>query len=243
MRAYQGILAAVLVALACLAAPALGAETSSQNGESGNPISDQGSSFHYRSYITGVDPSVPGLSLQVLEFADRLQLINHTGKTVTIYGYEGEPYAQVLANGTVRFNQHAPAYYLNQAFYGNVTVPPTATATAKPLWVEADRTAQLEWHDHRIHWMSTSLPPTVKNQGVRTKVFAWHVPISVGTTKGTIAGELYWVPEAGSKAPVAAYIALGVIVIGGIALSVWVRRRRGAATPPPAAGSGATEAW
>ena len=63
--------------------------------ESGNPINDQGSSYDYRSNITSVTPKVPGLSLEVLEFADRLVLSNHTGKTVTVYGYEGEPYARV----------------------------------------------------------------------------------------------------------------------------------------------------
>ena len=37
--------------------------------ESENPINDQGSNYDYRSYVTGITPSVPGVSLQVLEFA------------------------------------------------------------------------------------------------------------------------------------------------------------------------------
>ena len=45
----------------------------------------------------------------MLEFADRILLRNHTGKTVTIYGYEGEPYARVLANGTAEQNVRSPA--------------------------------------------------------------------------------------------------------------------------------------
>jgi len=32
-------------------------------------------------------------------YDDRLQAINHSGKTVTIYGYNDEPYAQLLPNG------------------------------------------------------------------------------------------------------------------------------------------------
>ncbi len=91
--------------------------------ESGSPIADQGSNFNYRSYITGVTPSVPGLSVEVLEFADRLLLRNHTGKTVTVYGYSGEPYARVQANGTTEQNMRSPAVYLNTNFYGDVTVP------------------------------------------------------------------------------------------------------------------------
>ena len=122
--------------------------------ESGNPINDQGCNYDYRSNITSITPEVPGLNLQVLEFADRLVLTNHTGQTVTIYGYSGEPYARVLANGTAEQNARSPATYLNTNFYANVTVPPSASASAPPQWVVVDRTGQFEWHDHRIHWMS-----------------------------------------------------------------------------------------
>jgi hypothetical protein len=126
--------------------------------ESGNPINDQGSNYNYRSNITTITPSVPGLNLEVLEFADRLVLTNHTGKTITVYGYQGETYARVLADGTVEVNTHSPAYYLNQNFYGDVNVPSSASPGATPDWTVIDRTGQLEWHDHRIHWMSRRCP-------------------------------------------------------------------------------------
>ena len=158
--------------------------TSTPVKESGNPINDQGSNYNYRSNITSVAPSVPGLDLEVLEFADRLVLSNHTGKTVTVYGYQGEPYARVLADGTVQINTRSPAYYLNQNFYGNVNVPPSASPTATPHWTVIDRTGQLEWHDHRIHWMSPVVPPQVKDKGKRTKIFDWQVPIQVGAHAG-----------------------------------------------------------
>ena len=96
----------------------------------------------------------------------------------------------------------------------------------KPDWVVIDRTGQFEWHDHRIHWMSTTLPPEVKNQNARTRIFLWHVPISIGAQRGTISGELYWVPEAGSSAPVGAYVALAVIILASLGLVFYVRTRR-----------------
>jgi hypothetical protein len=214
--------------------------------ESGNPINDQGSNYNYRSNITKVAPSVPGLSLEVLEFADRLVLTNRTGMTVTVYGYQGEPYARVMANGTVQVNTRSPAYYLNQNFYGDVNVPPSASPSATPDWTVIDRTGQLEWHDHRIHWMSPALPPEVKDKGKRTKIFDWRVPIKVGTTPGTVDGQLFWVPEEGAKTPLAAIVALVVVVLAGLALVFVVRRRRRrrAGGPPgatPAAGAAATE--
>ena len=99
--------------LSLAAAPAAALVSS----ETDNPVNDQGSSYHYRSEATAVRPAPAGLSVQVLEFADRLLMTNRTGKTITIYGYSGEPYARVLANGTAEENVNSPAYYLNQNFY------------------------------------------------------------------------------------------------------------------------------
>jgi hypothetical protein len=222
-RLIPMLLSAACVAQALVAtAPSLAGTLST---ESGNPINDQGSSYDYRSNITSVTPSVPGLSFQVLEFADRILMTNHSGKTVTIYGYEGEPYARVLANGTAEQNVRSPATYLNTNFYAQVTVPPIANPDAPPKWEVIDRTGQFEWHDHRIHWMSPIPPSQVKNKSQRTLIFNWKVPIAVGTSKGAIDGQLFWTPE-NSKAPLAVIILGAVIVIGGLAFVLFVRRRR-----------------
>lgn len=209
--------------------------------ESGNPIDDQGSNYNYRSSITGVTPAVPGLRLEVLEFADRLILSNRTGSTVTVYGYSGEPYAKVLADGTVEVNTDSPAYYLNQNFYAQVEVPPSASAKAPPAWTVIDKTGQFEWHDHRIHWMSPVPPTQVKNKAKRTKIFDWQVPIKVGDRPATIDGVLFWVPEEGTKTPAWAIVAFAAIAIAGLAIVVVARRRRRA--NPPGAQAGPREAW
>jgi hypothetical protein len=221
--------------------------------ETGNPINDQGSSFDYRSNITQIAPSFPGLSVEVLEFADRLLLRNHTGKTVTIYGYEGEPYARVLANGTAEQNVRAPATFLNTNFYADVTVPASASSHAPPKWEVVDKTGEFEWHDHRIHWMSPVPPTKVKNKSKRTWIFDWKVPITVGATKGTINGELFWTPE-NSKAPLAVIILGVVIALAGLLFVLFVRRRRARGAAAGGGGGGgvggggglgtsASEAW
>ena len=221
----------LLLSLACAlapasllatATPALATTTSDQQQ---NPLNDQGSSPNYRSLITAISPRVAGLDVQVLQFSDRLQLQNRTGRTVTIEGYEGEPYARVQANGTVEVNKRSPAYYLNQSFYGNVSVPSFATASATPQWSVVDRTGQFEWHDHRIHWMSPVLPPQVKDKGKRTLIFDWRVPIAVAGRRGTVEGQLFWTPES-SSAPVAAIVVGGAIVVLGLLLVIATRRRR-----------------
>jgi hypothetical protein len=244
------LLLALLGALA-LVSPATAQAMStpqSSSKESANPINDQGSNYHYRTYVTSITPKVPGLSVEVLEFADRLLLQNHTGQTVTVYGYSGEPYARLLPNGAAEQNSRSPAVYLNTNFYANVTVPPSANASAPAKWAAVDRTGQFEWHDHRIHWMSPVTPPQVKDTGKRTKIFNWSVPIQIGTQRGAINGELFWVPE-GSTAPAGAIVALVAIVVAGALLVLVVRRRRRPRpSPPPRSGdageaSGQREAW
>jgi hypothetical protein len=233
---------------ALIATPSLTASAASTNQpptrESGNPINDQGSSFHYRTYITSITPKFPGLSVEVLEFADRLLLRNNTGQTVTVYGYSGEPYARLQPSGAAQQNSRSPAVYLNTNFYANVTVPASASATAPAQWVTIDRTGQFEWHDHRIHWMSPVTPPQVKDKGKRTKIFAWSVPIKIGTQAGAINGELFWVPE-NSSAPKGAIVALIVVVVAGALIVLLVRRRRSRGPVSRADGgeAGGREAW
>jgi hypothetical protein len=240
-RAIPTLLSAALLAqpvLALLAPGAVAADTSTQ---SSSPFNDQGANSNYRSYITRVTPVTPGLSVQVLEFADRLQLVNHTGRTVTVFGYQEDPYARVLANGTVERNVRSPATYLNESFYGNVTPPKIADPTAPAKWEVIDRTGQFEWHDHRIHWPSPLLPPQVKDKSKRTLIFDWRVPIEVGSAQGAISGQLFWVPD-DSTAPVAV-IVLGVaIVLAGLLFVLVVRKRR-AAGATNASGAASKEAW
>ncbi len=212
-------LPSLLSALAALLLPAVA------SANEANPFADQGGSYDYRSYITAIRPQVKGLELQILEFADRLELTNRTGQTVTIYGYQGEPYARVLADGTAERNVLSPATYLNESFYADVKVPAIADPKAPPRWQVIDRTGFFEWHDHRIHWPTPTLPPEVKDKDKRTLIFDWEVPIAVGATKGAIYGQLWWVPES-SSTPLAAIIAGVAIVLAGLLFVLYMRRRR-----------------
>jgi hypothetical protein len=181
---------------------------------------------NYRDTIDQVTPSVAGLTVQVLNFDNDIQIENATGKTVVIDGYSHEPYAQMLANGTVQVNEHSPAYYLNQDRDATTPVPPSATPTAKPQWVTIDKTGRFEWHDHRIHLFTTATPTQVKNKSKTTKIFSWTVPISVGGTTGAIAGTLFWHGQTNAF-PIWALISMIVVVLGGAAIVARSKRRRG----------------
>jgi MYXO-CTERM domain-containing protein len=192
---------------------------------------------NYRSVVDSITPAVKGVTLHVLNYDDRFELTNHSGRTVTVQGYDREPYARVLADGTVEVNERSPAYYLNDDRFADVKVPASADPKAPPRWSVVDRAARLEWHDHRMHWMSRSLPPAVKDKSKRTKVFDYAIPLQVGTQPASIRGTLFWQPDEGGGAPVGMFVGLGVLALIAVGAVAIVRRRR---SSEPVEGA---EAW
>jgi len=207
------------------------------------PASAHQGNPNYRSVINGVSPAVPGLKLQILNFDDRLQLDNRTGKTVVVRGYQNEPYLRVLGDGTVQVNHNAPAFYLNNDRTSTGKVPANATPNATPDWQVVDRTGSYQWHDHRIHWMSSIPPQQVKDKSKRTKVFDWKVPVQVGATKASVNGTLFWQPKPGGGVPTGAIVALVVLALLGLGAVLVVRRRRGELDLPGDERGAQPEAW
>lgn len=201
-----------LAALACAAALAPAA-----SAHEGDP--------NYLSQIKSVTPNDPGVKLTVLNRDDRLELLNTSGKTILIRGYQDEPYARIGADGTVEVNTDSEAYYLNRDRKGEETAPAGVDSKGPPQWKRISRTGRFEWHDHRFHWMGEGTPKQVKDESVRTKVFDWSIPIEVGGQPGRIAGTLFWTPQPGGGPPLAAVIAFAGIAIA-LSIAVFVVRRR-----------------
>jgi len=220
-------LAAMLLAVAAMPAGA----------HQGNP--------NFRSVVQRVTPALPGLRVQVLGYDNQMQLTNRTGRTIVVYGYDGEPYARLLADGTVQVNRRSPALYLNEDRYGTTPVPPSANARRAPQWVTQDRVGTFVWHDHRMHWMAQTTPPQVRSTDRRTRIFAYAIPLQVGGASGAIAGTLYWVGSP-SGFPLAAVVSLVVLLLLAIGAVVLVRRRRASGGPgasAPREAAPAKEAW
>jgi LPXTG-motif cell wall-anchored protein len=186
-----------------------------------------GGNPNYRSVIDGVTPAVADVSFQVLDYDSDLQLVDQHGHQVTIYGYEGEPYARILRDGTVQVNQRSPATYLNDSRFADVTVPPIADPEAPPRWKTFDKSGTFVWHDHRMHYATTGVPPQVTNEGRKTKVFDYEVPIRVDGRKGAIDGTLYWVGSADTSKTPFLFAGIAIVLIGGALVLVSRRRRRG----------------
>jgi len=221
--------AAIALALACALAPAQAL------AHGGNP--------NYRSEINSIQPPLPGdVSIEVLDYDSYLQLKDLRGHEVVLYGYDDEPYARIEKDGTVQVNQRSPATYLNDNRFGEVTVPPIADSKATPEWKTVDSSGTFIWHDHRMHYMSKSLPPNVEDKGKKTKVFDYAIPMSVDGRRTVLHGTLWWVGSTGtSKLPFV--IAAIVIVLGGGALVLWIRRRRDGDDDRPQNPEPVGEAW
>lgn len=86
-RFVRAVLAATL-SLSLAAVPALAHE--------GDP--------RYRSEVREIRPATPGLTAQVLDHDDALQVVNRSDRTVVVLDEDGEPYARLRADGTVQVN-------------------------------------------------------------------------------------------------------------------------------------------
>jgi hypothetical protein len=212
VRKHSTALAVIAALLVLISAPSAPAH------EGGNP--------DYRSVIDRVTPNVPGVHFEVLAYDAYFELRDQHGHEVVIYGYEGEPYARVLKDGTVQVNELSPAYYLNDTRYPTEEVPQVANAKASPKWKTVGSHGTFLWHDHRMHYGSPAVPGQVTDQSRKTKVFDYEIPLRIDGHKGAIDGTLYWVGSPNpSKLP---FIVggLAILVVGG-ALVLFVRRRRG----------------
>lgn len=136
---------------------------------------------------------VAGVRWRVIAGDVMLEVTNTSSRELAIPGYEGEPYLRISKEGVYR-NENSPATYLNEGRFGG-EVPPEASPKADPKWEKVSDDARYYWHEHRIHWMSASLPPQVaSDQGSERVVFDWIVPFSMDQESFVLSGQLKWIP-------------------------------------------------
>lgn len=149
---------------------------------------------NYAGRVLGTSAPMPGVTLQVTEFGDSLELLNGSSSTVTIYGYSDEEYLRIDSSGVWR-NANSPATYLNLARDGQVDLPATADPRAVPDWHQVSTQPRYSWHDHRTHWMLESLPPRVDaDPESEHTIIEWQLPLAYGDTEVVVDGELTWSP-------------------------------------------------
>jgi hypothetical protein len=172
-----------------------------------------------RSQVDRLEPATTGVTLDIVGGDAFLRLRVEPGHEVVVLGYGGEPYLRISADGTVEENTWSPAVALNEDRYGNaVDLPPTPDPDQEPDWravgAPGNRGGEALWHDHRVHWMARSTPPTISPDGL---VQRWEVPMIVDQVPVVVQGSLYRV-----DGPSVLWWLLSLPVAG---LVLWAARR------------------
>jgi hypothetical protein len=168
---------------------------------------------HYRSVVRQIVPPTDGLSATVLDHDDALQLVNKSDRDVVVVDEDGEPYARLLADGSVQVNAHSSMAVGENAPSGGEDAHDSADAALYAsltllahgdedhgadahhdadagapgaAWITVDRTGRYAWHDPRINYRAQPVPPQVTDEAQETKVKDWRVPLLVAGTAGTV---------------------------------------------------------
>ncbi|MFI5936825.1 hypothetical protein [Actinoplanes sp. NPDC051494] len=174
----------------------------------------------YRTSVTGLSEDTPGLTVRAVEAGARLELVNDTGRTVEVLGYQNEPYLEVRPDGTYE-NTNSPATYTNQTLDGDSPVPSNADPTAPPQWRKLSGDPAVRWHDQRTHWQTPGLPPQAQADPDHAhQLRDWTVPLRQGTRTFAVTGTLTWEPPPAAGLWWAGAVALAAATV---ALRRWAR--------------------
>ncbi|MFG1920950.1 Dyp-type peroxidase [Cryptosporangium sp. NPDC048952] len=161
---------------------------------------------------------VSGVELRVVENGSKLEARNTTDTDVVVRGYQNEPYAKIGPDG-VFVNENSPAYYVNADRYGVTTVPASADPRTPPSWRKLSNENSFRWHDHRTHWMQTSLPPLVSQAPDEFhEISHWTITLDYAGKALTGTGTLAWVP---GPAPWGWFVAVAVLLVVPALLLRW----------------------
>lgn len=230
--------ATLVAALAFLALVALLAAPAHAHPEEGITATN------YRAEITSIQPDPGGLSLRVAGGDSWLEMRVDPDIEVYVLGYEeqldgGEPYIRIDRDGSVHVNGNSPAAWMNEERYGDVDIPEWVDPGAPPRWqiLASAGTYYAEWHDHRTHWMSPQLPPSVRDDpGSVHHIFDWEVPLVVDGEDVAIRGTLRYLPNTAPLLP----LIVGLLAAAGAFLVGRQGRDAGGAIAALLAGGAAT---
>jgi hypothetical protein len=161
------------------------------------PAAAHGSGPQYVTAVVSVQPAVQGLEVSTTRDGNWLTIANGTAQTVTVFGYEHDPYLKITAHGVWQ-NTLSPATYLNDDLtIGDI--PRSANAAATPSWQQISASNSYRFHDRRIQWMGNERPAVVaQNPGKPHLIKNWTIDLLVAGTPVTIKGTLSWVPSGGA---------------------------------------------
>ncbi len=176
---------------------------------------------NYETVLQSVTPHVAGVHVQVTDLGTKVELTNDGSRTVTVLGYDGEPYLRIGPDGVFE-NVRSPATYLNRSTTITGAPPKSADAKASPLWRNVSSGTTARWHDHRAHFMGGEDPPEVaRHPDTRHVVDNWVIPMRVGNQDLTVRGQLVYVPPPSPWPWVVGAVLVAALVFGLSRTRAW----------------------
>lgn len=128
------------------------------------------------SVVTAVEPRrLPIEATTREQDYERLYLRNKGAEDLVVFDYQGEPYARVTPDEVLLNSRLGMA--------------------SAPKWMVYESEPAFAYHDHRAHWMGSSLPRRVDpSRDEVQEAYRWSVPIRYGGKPGAIKGVVYYVP-------------------------------------------------
>jgi LPXTG-motif cell wall-anchored protein len=170
---YAGLLAAFVTV--AIAAPAAAHE-----GEIGN-----GGPFRVE-VTSNALPS--GVELRIGN--GELEMHVPSGTEIVALGVENEPFTRVDADGNMFGNRNSPTWWMGLDG-GKGTPPVGLDFTADPDWEWVKAGGSMQYHDHRIHFMASSIDPRFTDGG---EVFDFTLPFLVNGDGKAVSGVLVFDP-------------------------------------------------
>jgi hypothetical protein len=176
----------------------------------GTAAADPAGPTDYRTEIVAIDPATASIEPTMIGGDSFLELRVAAGTEVVVTGYRGEPYLRFDADGSVWENRRSPTRWQNDDRFGDVEIPPEATADAPPDWHRVADGGRYAWHDHRTHWMNEARPPGASAGEV---ILEAVVPLVVDGTPVAVTVRSVWLPGPSPLIPIVG-AGLAVLVLG-----------------------------
>jgi hypothetical protein len=190
---------------------------------------------YFRAELSDMQPSPEGVTAHVDPAGEWIEIVSTGPGEIIVLGYTKEPYLR-LKDGVVEENQVSPTTFLNRSLFADSLPDPQDNANLAPVWRQVATNGVARWHDHRIHWMGSDLPPQVRADPSHAhRIGDWVVHASADGVAFEIRGTLGWIGKPSSMPTWAwALEILGIAVLGvGLVASLRKARPAGGRSPNP----------
>ena len=153
---------------------------------------------NWRTTVTGIRPTLPGVTARSAEAGQRIGLTNASGGPVVVLGFYGEPFLQ-LSSDTVSANTASKTAH---TVYAHLPGHATESAATPAAWHVVGHGTTWWWHDPRTHFTDAELPLEVTAHPTQQVHYQdWTVGLVSDGRTATLTGSLDWLPARPSPLP------------------------------------------